>query len=200
MMRTDSRPPSQKNWWLTSLIPYVPKPKGTPWYAVNWAITAFFFFVPVWFAVIFASGLANAVPMRSELQILHGKLIKIHQAAPHLLIALPDGKLRSMEFSSFDTIGKRYYFVREEDAKKLIGCHVEIRGVPLRWTLGNNRFRVFELLCPERSVLIGGLEQSTTAWISGRSRSIWPFLFLWLLVPVPALIYILFRERKFYRE
>jgi hypothetical protein len=201
VLMTDSQlPPPKKSWWWTPLIPYVPQPKGTPWYAVNWNITIVFLGPLVLYAALFASGIANWVPERSGLQVLYGKVIRIQQSAPHLLVESPEGNIRSLEFPTFDTIGKQTYFVRDEYMKELIGCNVEIRGVPMHWVLGNNRFRVYELLCNEKNIFVGGLEESERDLISQRKGSIFIFLLIWFSSSVPAFVYVLYRERKYYRE
>ena len=193
----------KKNWWTTPLIPYVPQPKGTPWYAVNWGATLLFFGVPLWYGLVLFVGLINQVPERTELQTLFGKVIQTHRLTPHLLIELPDGQLKSMEFPvnpSLKGIGRPYFGWREEiEGKALIGCSVEVHGIPMRWTF-DDRFRVFEFICLDKRIGIGGLEIAKKELKSDQTIFLVIFLVLWFLVPVPAFIFVLYRERKFYRE
>ena len=202
-MPTSSPEIKKKNWWTTPLIPYVPQPKGTPWYAVNWGATIFFFSLPLWYGVVFFVGVVNQVPERAELQTLFGKVIQTHRLTPHLLIQLPDGQLKSMEFPVYPSLmggGGAYVGWREDvEAKQLIGCNVEVHGVPMKWTF-DNRFRVFELVCLEKHIGSGGLEYSKKTLQSEQWVWIVIFFVTWFLALVPLFVFVLNRERKFYRE
>jgi hypothetical protein len=195
----------KKSWWFTPLVPYVPQPKGTPWYAVNWGATVLCFGTAVWFGTIILISLANGVPERVQLQIVFGKVIKTQLLTPHLLIELPDGKLKMMELPvnlSMIGGGFPYYgygWQDEEDRKKFVGCNVEIRGVPMKWTF-EDRFRVWELICRDRQIAVSGLELGSKRLESEQKFSIYLSLFLWLLGPVPLFIAVLYRERKHYHD
>lgn len=199
-------PPNQKkSWWFTPLIPYVPQPKGTPWYAVNWGATILLFGTAIWFGIVYLIGVANGVPERAQLQTVFGKVIQTHRFAPHLLIEFPDGTRRTMELPVNPTMrgGGGVYFghgwKNEEEAKKLIGCNVEIRGIPMRWTL-EERFRVWELICWDKRIAVGGLETNEKMLGSSRKGFFWIFLVFWLIGPLPIFGYVLYRERKHHQD
>jgi hypothetical protein len=195
----------KKSWWFTPLVPYVPQPKGTPWYAVNWGATVFLFGTVIWSGTICLINLANGVPERAQLQIVFGKVIKTQLLTPHLLIELPDGKLKMMELPvnlSMKGGGRAYYgygWQDEEDRKKFIGCNVEIRGVPMKWTI-EDRFRVWELICRDRQIAVGGLESAAKMFDSNQKSNFWLVLFYWLIVPVPLFVAVLYRERKHHHD
>jgi hypothetical protein len=193
----------KKSWWFTPLVPYVPQPKGTPWYAVNWGATIFLFGTAIWWGTIFLISFANGVPERTQLQIMFGKVIKTQRLTPHLLIELPDGKLRLMEFPvplSLKGGGNPFYGWREDiEAKQLIGCNVEIRGVPMKWTF-EDRFRVWELICWDKQIAVGGLDLAARNLASQQKHHAWFDLLFWLLGPLPIFIAVLYRERKHYHD
>ncbi|MFY9261900.1 MAG: hypothetical protein WAO71_15525 [Gallionella sp.] len=179
----------------------MPQPKSTPWYGVNWGATILFFGFPIWFCIVYLIDFANGVPERAQLQTVFGKVVKTQRVTPHLLIEFPDGKFKTMELPvnlSMKGGGRVYYgygWQSEEEAKKLIGCNVEIRGIPMRWTF-EERFRVWELICLDKRIVVGGLEASAKVLDSSRKDSLLIFLFVWLLGPVPIFIYVLYRERN----
>ena len=100
-----------------------------------------------------------------------------------------------MEFPRFLTMGKLPYAVSKTDSQKLIGCNVEIRGVPVRWVLESDRFRVYELICRDKNVMIGGLEKETKIMNDMRAWSLMPILFIEMLL-IAILIFDIRRERK----
>ncbi len=199
-------PPStqKKSWWFTPLVPYVPQPKGTPWYAVNWGATILLFGTAIWFGTVYLIGVANGVPERAQLQTVFGKVIKTQRVTPHLLIELPSGELQKMELPvnlSLKGGGRAFYgygWKNEDEANKFIGCNVEIRGIPMKWTF-EDRFRVWELICRDKQIAVGGLEASAKMLESSRKGDLWIFLFVWLLGPVPIFVYVHYREWKHYR-
>ena len=162
-----------------------------------------FFALPLWLGSVLLVGVANGVPERTELQTLFGKVVQTHRLTPHLLIELPDGQLKSMEFPvnpSAMGSGRTYVGWNEDlQAKPLIGCNVEVRGVPMKWTF-DDRFRVFELICLDKRIGIGGLELAEQRLKSDQIFLALLILGFWFAVPVPAFIFVLYRERKFYRE
>ena len=193
----------KKNWWTTPLVPYIPQPKGTPWYAVNWGATIAFFGISLWFGLVFFVGIANGVPERKELQTLFVKVIKTYSLSPHLLVELADGQRTLMEFPVNPSLkgGGRAYIGWNEDVegKQLIGCNTEVHGIPMKWTF-DDRFRVFELICQDKRIAIGGLEVAEKRLKSDQMFFLFVFLMLWLSTPVPAFIYVLYRERNYHHE
>ena len=69
----------------------------------------------------------------------------------------------------------------------------------MKWTV-NDLFRVFEIIFIDKRIGMGSLETVEKNLKSDQTVFIVIFLVLWFLVPVPAFIYVLYRERKFYRE
>lgn len=201
-MTTPTPEIKKRKWWMP-LTPYVPQPKDTPWYAVNWGATVALFAVPLLYGIIIFAGAVNQAPDRSDLQTLFGKVVQTHRLSPHLLIQLSDGRLKSMEFPVSPSLkgkGRPYYGWREDiEGQALIGCHVEVLGTPIKWTF-DDRFRVFELRCHDKNIDIGRLEIAEKKLKSDQTDLIIIFLFVWFLAPVPLFIFILYRERKFYRE
>lgn len=98
--------------------------------------------------------------------------------------------------------GRAYYgygWQGEEDRKKLVGCNVEIRGVSMKWTF-EDRFRVWELICRDRQIAVGGLEASAKMLDTSRKGDLWIVLIVWLIGPLPVFVYVLYRERKHYHD
>lgn len=169
---------------------------STPWYAVNWGITIPFILYPIYAIIIICGSFLNPSPMRSELNILFGKVIKIQEKSPHILIKMQDGKLKTMEFPNFRIVGKQYYFLPKEVSDEILNCDVEIHGVPIRWIFEQNRFRIFELVCKEKNLHIGGLDKETKRLESYRISTVMPFLIFWLLVILPLLFFVVYKDRK----
>ena len=186
-----------KRWWMTTDPKSVVKPKGTPWYAMNWTVTILvLIIIPVICFLMLFGGFMNPPPARHELKTLFGKIIKIQRAGPQILLRFTDGKLKSLELPTFLTMGKQNYYVSKSDSENLIGCDVEIRGVPIYWVLERSRFRVYELICREKSIFIGGLEKETEQFNSIRIPILITFFLCWFLFPVPLLVFIVYRDRK----
>ena len=51
----------------------------------------------------------------------------------------------------------------DQERERLPGCLAIVRGTPLRWTI-NDRFRVWELDCPEREIQIS-LEKTIRGYV-----------------------------------
>ena len=99
----------------------------------------------------------NGVPDPVELQAMQVRIIRTHLTEPHLFVELPDGRQRGMEWPVSITGGRggfRSYVWRDAERERLPGCLATVRGVPLRWTV-NDRFRVWQLECPEAGIQIG---------------------------------------------
>jgi hypothetical protein len=191
--------PKKKSWWFTPLVPYVPKPKGTPWYAVNWPLTVMPVVPIILFVFNLVMGDLNPAPELSQLQTLTGKVLKIQEDAPHVLLETQKGESRWVEFPAFSTYlgGGRYHIRHRTKKSRLIGCNVEARGVPMRWAFPPNRFRIFELECPAYQITVGGLDEGKDRLKRQRLAMLWPTVVMVAFFLVPF-FYSLYRERKYY--
>lgn len=105
----------------------------------------------------FAVSLFNGIPDTSDLQTISVRILKIYPTEPHLWVRLPDGRQQGMEWPVPITGGKggmRAYVLTDEESRRLPGCQATVRGAPLIWTI-SERFRVWELSCPDKDVQIG---------------------------------------------
>ena len=105
----------------------------------------------------------NRGPDLAKLQTLQVQILRTHSTEPHLFVELPDGKQRGMEWPVAINFqgGLRSYVWTNDERERLPGCLATVRGAPLLWTF-TDRFRVWELDCPEQKIRIG-LEKTNRA-------------------------------------
>ena len=97
----------------------------------------------------------NGIPDPTDLEMVRIRILSTHLVEPHLLVEMPDGSQRGMEWPVAISYhgGFRSYVLADEERQRLPGCQAMVRGMPLRWTI-NERFRVWELDCPEQNIHI----------------------------------------------
>lgn len=104
----------------------------------------------------FVVSLLNDIPDEADLQSISVRILKIYPTDPHLLVRLPDGHQRGMEWPVIISFGKKgmvSYILTDEENRRLPGCLATVRGVPLKWTI-SERFRIWELSCPDKNIQI----------------------------------------------
>lgn len=95
------------------------------------------------------------MPEPSTLQTLQVRVLQTDLTEPHLLVELPDGRQRGMEWPIDVGLRSKIRSQAWTDAEResLPGCLATVQGAPLRMTL-TKRFRIWSLDCPEKDIRI----------------------------------------------
>ena len=99
----------------------------------------------------------NGVPDPASLQTLQVRILRTHLTEPHLFVEMPDGSQRGMEWPVPISGGPgqfRSNVWSDDQREQLPGCLATVGGTPLRWVI-NDRFRIWQLNCPAKSIQIG---------------------------------------------
>lgn len=170
--------------------------KGKRWF-VRYNLSLFM--LGAFTAIIFAPEAVthlNGVPDPAALQTLNVRILQTYLVEPHLLVELADGRQRGMEWPvpiSGGRGGFRSSAWSDSERLLLKGCQATVRGALLRWTV-EERFRVWELKCPEKAIDIGmdKTADGFRSWESARAITaviIYPGIVL-------LLVFIFLREKR----
>lgn len=100
---------------------------------------------------------ANLEPDPALLQTMQVKVLRASWKDPYLVVELPDGQKRTMTFpdtTSYFGMKSKKTPLREDQAKRLVGCMATITGSTLRWDI-HDRYRVWVLDCPQADIHVG---------------------------------------------
>jgi len=130
-MQRQSPPPRSRGWWrfhpLTLLVGLL---------------------LQLHLAYLLGADQLNAVPEPEQLVQMPVEVLQVRDRAPHLEVRLVDETQRSMEFPvSLALLAPARMPLDAAERDALTGCMGYVLGVPMRWVLEDDRFRVWELHC-----------------------------------------------------